>query len=400
MTEPDLLVLASNLEAGSLDVESARKLVAAVPAKEPYGRQVETLIGDSVDAYMAGRTRRAWAAATIVDAVTKPWIEARSRPWPLRGSGAEGALDTRARALAVLSFLDADEGREESAATLRREADRILSVLRTPTPARFAISVTAAQRAIRLGKTAEAVEMLHDLLQLPSLNDSQRAAAQVVLAEALSAAGRSAESIAMLQASARSFHSAAMPLAALQADLERGISLMKSGDTSAARLLLAEVAASAVDSGATSVETGARLRLGLIASQAGEHSEAAEQFRLAAAAARRAGDDANVVVGLRNAADELRLQNDLEGAERLLNEALALGTNPKAAIDAAKAKYLFAVVRHEQGRQDDANHLLDEAAGEFQRKLDELGSGASPQAKEHLERQLREVALLRRKLSS
>jgi tetratricopeptide (TPR) repeat protein len=164
-------------------------------------------------------------------------------------------------------------------------------------------------------------------------------------------------------------------------------------------LLLAEVAASAVDSGATSVETGARLRLGLIAAQAGEHAESAEQFRLAAAAARRAGDDANVVVGLRNAADELRLQNDLAGAEGLLKEALALGTNPKAAIDAAKAKYLFAVVRHEQGRQDDADRLLDEAAGEFQRKLDELGSGASAQAKEHLERQLREVASLRRKLS-
>jgi hypothetical protein len=383
-----------------MDVESARRLAAAAPAEEPWGRQVAALIGDAVDAYTSGRTQRASAAATIVDAVAERWIEARARRWPRRGSGAEGALDTRARALALLSFVEADEGHDQSAGALRRESERILSTLRNPTAARFAIGVTAAQRAIRLGKTADAIEMLHEVMRLPSLSDSQRAAAQAVLAEAQLAAGRSNEAIATLEESGQSFHRAGMPSAALEADLERGIHLMESGDRSAARSLLAEVAASAVATGASAVEAQTRLRLGLIAAEAGEHVDAAEQFQMAGAAARRAGDDANVVVALRNAADERRLQNDLAGAERLLTEAIALGVKPKAALDAAKAKYLFAIVRHQQGRQDDAVRLLDEAAGDFQRKLDELAANASPQAKEHLERQLREVASLRKKLSS
>ncbi len=240
---------------------------------------------------------------------------------------------------------------------------------------------------------------MEEVLRNPRLDDSQRAAAQAVLAGALRLAGREDEGIATLEATAQSFARAGRPSAVIDADLERGIHLLQAGHKVAARALFLHVADAAATSGHHAAEVEARLRLGLIGAEALEHAESAQQFQLAAAAARRLSDNARIIVALRNAADELRLQHDFTGAERLLVEAFAITETPALEADIAKTKVVFAVLRHEQDRQDEANRLLNEAEQTFQRKLNELEHGESGRLREHLEAQLRQLDSLRRTLS-
>ena len=394
MTDDDLDLLAADLQAGRVDEESARKRAAKVPAKGPAGRQASALLAQAVNAYAAERTREAWAAATIVDAVTQTWSE---RPLQiLRGGGNDNVLDLRARALALLSFVEADSGKEGSSTELRRASEHVLARMSDSSRARLAIAVAGSERALRHRRADEAVAIMEEVLRLPSLDESQRAAAQAVLAGALRLAGREAEGIATLEATAQRFARAGRPSAVIDADLERGIHLLQAGDKVAARGLLSEVADAAAKSSHPAAELEARLRLGSVCAEARDHSESAHQFELAAAAARRVNDDAKVVVALRNAADQLRLQHDLVGAELLLSEALAMKVTPSLETDIAKAKVVFAVLRQDQGRQDDADRFLDEAEQTLQRKLDELEHGEIPALRERLEAHLREVESLRR----
>jgi hypothetical protein len=108
---------------------------------------------------------------------------------------------------------------------------------------------------------------------------------------------------------------------------------------------------------------------------------------------------AAVIVALRNAADELRHEGDFIAAERLLLEALAVPATPALVVDRAKAKYFLAVLRHQQGRREDAHRLLNEASADFEDKLIELGVDGSRQGREHVEGQLRTVAALREQFS-
>lgn len=73
--------------------------------------------------------------------------------------------------------------------------------------------------------------------------------------------------------------------------------------------------------------------------------------------------------------------------------------SPALTIDLAKANYYLAAVRHQQGRREDANQLLDEAAADFERKLIDVGANGSRQARDHVQRQLRKVAGLREQMS-
>ena len=330
VTSEDLDRLAADLEGGRADRDTARKLAANVPPEEPWGRHIAGFTADAADASTSGRTRRAWALATIVNEVADSWSKRGSRPWGAQRRQKDGALDLRARALAVLGFVEGDEGRVESAAELRKASDQVLRELVDSTAARLDIGMLSAERSVRRGRPEEAVDLFEQLLRMPSLTQSQRAAAQAVLAGALRGAGRPEEAIAALESTARSFVAAGRPAAALEADLERGIHLMQSGDRTSAQALLANVAESAVATGHSVVEAHARLRLGVIAAEAGSHAEVAREFRLGADAARRSGDDAKVVIALRNAADELRMDGDLPAAERLLDEALKIKSNPDA----------------------------------------------------------------------
>lgn len=387
MTDVDLVHLAGELEAGQVDPRQASDIAAKVPAREPWGHQVSTLIADAIDAYTEANRPKAWAAATIAGAAAKGW------------GNLQGAIDVQARALAVLSLIEADEGHDERASQLRRDSERMLGKMSDPTPARFSIDVTAAQREVRLGRAGEAVKMLEGVLKLPSLTENQRAAAQAVLAGALQAEGRPQEAIENLKVTAGTFDRAGRPTAALEADLERAIHLLQAGETTEARAVLNQVAQSAAATGADTVQLHARMRLGVIAAGAGEHETSAAEFQQAAAAAKRVGDDANVVVALRNAGDELRMHGNLAGAEQSLNEALSLGFNPRIALDMAKAKYVLAVVRHQQGNQAEAERLLNEAEGDFKRKVRELGSNAASAARDHIRAQISQVESLRAQMS-
>ena len=104
-------------------------------------------------------------------------------------------------------------------------------------------------------------------------------------------------------------------------------------------------------------------------------------------------------MALRNAADELRHERDLAGAERLLLEALAVPPTPALTVDIAKAKYYLAILRHQQGKREEADRLLDEAAADFERKLTELGADGPGLAREHVDGELRKLASLRQQLS-
>lgn len=175
---------------------------------------------------------------------------------------------------------------------------------------------------------------------------------------------------------------------------------MQAGDKVSARALLSEVADASAKSGNRPAEVEARLRLGLLGAEAGEHAESARQFQLAAGVARHVGDNAKVIVALRNAADELRLQHDLADAERLLNQAFAIKLTPPLETDIAIAKVVLAVLRHDQDRPDEVNRLLNEAAETFRRKLEVLEHGENAAFRERLKAHLREVKLLRRTLSN
>ena len=398
MTVHDPALLAADLLAERVDEATARKLAAKVPAQVHTGQQVSELVTEALHDYAAGRTRKAWAAATIVDASTKTWTERLSGL--LRGGRTDSVLDIRARALTVLSFIEADEGKEASSDELRRASEKVLATIGKSARTRLAIAVASAERALRQGRAEEAVSIMEKTLRNPTLDDSQRAAAQAVLAGSLRLAGRQAEGIGTLEATAQSFARARRPSAVIDTDLERGIHLIQAGDSVAAHALLTHVAEAAAAAGNWAAEVEARLRLGKLAAEAREHSESAQQFQLAATAARRASDEVGLVIALRNAADELRRQHDLAGAERLLNEALAINaTNPALDIDLAITKYTFAVVRYGQRRHEEALRLLSEAESTFRSRLDELGPGETPLLREHLEGQLRQVASLREKFS-
>lgn len=393
MADPDLTLLAADLQAARLDEAGARKAAAKVPAERAAGRHASALVKAATEAYSAGRTREAWAAATVADAVIKAWGE---RPLQvLRGGGNDSLLDLRARALMVLGFLEADEGREGSSSELHRASEEVLRRMGDSSRARLAVGVATSERALRQGRADDAVAVMEEVLRNPRLDDSQRAAAQAVLAGALRLAGREAEGIAALEATAESFARAGRPSAVIDADLERGIHLMQAGDKIAARALLSQVADAAATSGHHKAEAEARLRLGMLSAEAREHGESAHQFELAAASARRVKDDARVMVALRNAADELRLQQDLAGAERLLDEALAIKGTPALEIDKAKAMVVLAAVRYRQGRHDEASRFLNEAEDTFHRRLNELEHGEAPQLREHLLAQLRQVVSVR-----
>jgi tetratricopeptide (TPR) repeat protein len=399
MTKDDLTRLAEDLEAGRLEAGTAQKLAAKALPENPWLQQASDLVAEAVKAYTDGKTGRARAAATVADAYLRTWTRTRLHRWTLSGGGND-ALDCRARALAVLTYIEADAGREESAAELRRASDQVLARMRDSTPARFAISATTAERALRQGRADEAIVMMEAALQLPALDESRRAAAQVLLALSLQKAGRVAEGIATLEASKQSFLRAGWPTAALEADEERAVHLLQAGDKVAARSLLTQVATAAAAGGQVALEANARLRLGLLSSELGEHAESARQFQLGAAAARREGDDSKIVGALRNAANEMRRQDDFAGAERLLSEAFAIKTTTRAVVlELAKAKYVFAFMRAQQQRLDEARHFLDDAESTFQLRLDELEPLENPPLRVELEGKLRQVAALREQMS-
>jgi tetratricopeptide (TPR) repeat protein len=394
----DLTLLAGDLEARRLEPEDARRRAAQVPPSEQSGEQVTALMMEAAAAYSAGRAPQASAIATVLAAVTQKWAEMRSRQWSLQGGITEGVFDVRARALALLGYLEADAGRDGSARELHRQCDQVLARLKDSAPARVAIGSMGAERALRNGRAQEAVGLMQESLRLPGLDDSRRAAAQVMLAAALRKEGRRAEGIANLEDAARNFVRAGMRSAALEADSERGAHLLEAGDKVGARSLMTRVADEAATIGHHALEANTRLRLGVLVAEAGEHAEAARQFQLAAAAARREGDNSKVIVGLRNAADELRMEHDFAAAERLLDEALAIDPSPSAEIDLAKARVVFAVLRRRQDRRDDATRLLDEAEETFKRRLAELAPGDSERLRRHLEEQLQQVASVREKI--
>jgi tetratricopeptide (TPR) repeat protein len=399
VTKNDLRRLAEDLEAGRLDAESAQKLAAKALPKNPWLQQASQLVAEGQREYSDGRTARAWAAATIADAYLRTWTRTRLQRWALPGGG-DPVLDWRVRALAVLTFIEADAGREQSAAELRHASDQVLGAMQDSTPARLAVSATAAERALRQGRADEAVTIMEATLQLPALDESRRAAAQALLARSLQDAGRVAEGIAALEASKQSFLRAGRPTAALAADEERAVHLLQAGNKNAARALLTKVAEAAAAGGQDAIEANAWLRLGLLSSEMGERSESARQFQLGAEAARREGDQAKIVGALRNAANELRRQGDFAGAERLLNEAIAIKTTtPAVVLELAKAKYVFAFMRAQQRRLDEARQFLDDAASTFQSRLDELESLENPPLREELQGKLRQVAALRDKMS-
>jgi hypothetical protein len=337
--------------------------------------------------------------ASVAAAVAEAWIDRPARLWPRRLVLREAALETRARALALLGLIAADEGQEAPAAELERDSDAALSKMERPTSARFVIGAMTAERALKLRRTDEAVAMLSAVLRLPGLKDRERGAAQALLATALGAAGRVDEAARAFESTAESWDRAGDSAGSLAADLARGILMAKSGDAGLAQSLLTAVASAAAAARNDEVEARAQLYLGVLIAQDREHRQAANHFELSARAARRAGDKAAVIVALRNAADELRLEHDFTGAERLFSEALAEPATPALAVDLAKAKYAFAVLRHQQGNRAEADRLLDEASLDFERRLAELGADGHPAAREHVQEQLVTLSSLRERLS-
>jgi tetratricopeptide (TPR) repeat protein len=399
MADGALRHLTVDLEEGRVDLDRAQELASAVPPEPAPGKELGALIAEATGAYTDGKSRFAWAAASVAAAVSGAWIDRPTRLWPRRVALREGSLDIRARALALLGFIEADQGGAEAATTLSRDSEALIRRMAHPTRARFVIGATAAERALKLRRADEAIAILRSILRLPDLGDSERGAAQALLATALNAADRVDEAVRAFEETATSFRRAGLSAGALGAELERGVLMSQSGDVGVARSLLTEVAAAAVATGNDAVEARAQLHLGVIAGAARRHREAAEHFTRAASATRRGGDMAAVIVALRNAADELRHEGDFIAAERLLLEALAVPATPAVAVDRAKAKYFLAVLRHQQGRREDADRLLNEASADFEDKLIELGVDGSRQGREHVEGQLRTVAALREQLS-
>ncbi len=399
MTDGVLHRLAVDLEEGRVDLGRVRELASAAPPEAAQREELSALISEATAAYTDGRPRQSWAAASVAEAAAGAWLDRPTGLWPRRLALREGASDVRARALALLGFIKADEGHEEAAAGLHRDSEAALQRMQHSTPARFVIAATAAERALRLRRAEAALAILDQALRLPSLSESQRGATQALRATALRAAGRVDEAGRALQETAESFQRAGRPSGSLAAELERGVQMAQTGDATAAQSLLNEVAAAAAAAMNDAVEARARLHLGAIIGNAGQHREGAKQFELAATAARRADDYATVIVALRNAADELRHEQDLAGAERLLTQALAVTAAPALIVDLAKAKYYLATVRHQQGNREEAYRLLDAAAADFERKLIELGADGSPKAREHVQAQLRRVAALREQIS-
>jgi len=398
MTGAPVRQLAVDLEEGRVNIERTQELASEVPPEPAQGKELGALLSEALGSYADGRQRRAWAAASVVAAVAGAWIDRRTLLWPRRLVLREGALDLRARALALLGFIETDRGREDAAAALHRDSEAALHRMQSPTSARFVIGATAAERALRGRHADEAIEILNRVLRLPSLSDSQRGATQALLATALGAARR-VDAARTFEDMAESWDRAGISSGSLAADLERGVLMAKIGDATAAQSLLGEVASAATAARNDEVEARAQLHLGVLMAKAREHRQAANHFELAAGAARRGGDSAAVIVALRNAADELRYERDLAGAERLLLEALAVPPTPALTVDIATAKYYLAVLRHQQGKREEANRLLDEAAADFERKLTELGADGPRLAREHVDGELRKLASLRQQLS-
>jgi tetratricopeptide (TPR) repeat protein len=399
MTGAPVRQLAVDLEEGRVNIERTQELASAVPPEPARGKELGALLSEALGSYADGRQRQAWAAASVVAAVAGAWIDRRTLLWPRRLLLREGALDLRARALALLGFIETDRGREDAAAALHRDSEAALHRMQGPTSARFVIGATAAERALRGRHADEAIEILNRVLRLPSLSDSQRGATQALLATALGAAGRVEDAARTFEDTAESWDRAGISPGSLAADLERGVLMAKIGDATAAQSLLSKVASAAAAARNDEVEARAQLHLGVLMAAAREHRQAANHFELAAGAARRGGDSAAVIVALRNAADELRYERDLAGAERLLLEALAVPPTPALTVDIAKAKYYLAVLRHQQGQREEADRLLDEAAADFERKLTELGADGPRLAREHVDGELRKPASLRQQLS-
>jgi tetratricopeptide (TPR) repeat protein len=393
--EPDLDAVVADLEAGRIDQGTARKLAKRVVPNKDTGAQVARLTFEAAQGYEAGRLHEARAKATIVAATVENWGKLRTRFGFVRGRITEGVFDIQARALELLSLIESDAGHEDAALRLRSQSELAMAGLGNAASAQLAITDMRAARALRLGHPTDAVTTWEHLLQIAQLDETQRAAAQVGLATSLRAAGWPADGIAALQASAASFERAGRGPAVLEADLERGIQMLQTADRAQGLAVIAEVAEGAAATGHHEVEADARLRLGVIASEADDHTEANRQFRLAADVARRFGDQAKVIVALRNAADSLRLSGDLDSAERLLDEALNIDRTPSVEIDQAKARIMLALLRDRQGRKDDAARLLDEAAATFRHRLDSLERGELPRLREHLQKQLRQVDSLR-----
>lgn len=396
MAASSLGALAADLESGRITEREARKRAAEI-SETVAERDPGALLSAAIEAYQAGRSQQAGALATIVDSVAAAWLGHPLQFWRKRRSP-ELALDLRARALALLSLLSADKGEDAAAVDLRQEAETLLATLRDSTAPRFAIGALTAERALRLGEPALALQMIERVLGSTSLSAEQRAAAQAIRAAALRAAGRTADAAEALRTSAAAFDEAGRPGAALDADLERGIHLFDAGDTGAARDLLSQVATSAAATDAAAVEFEARLRLGAVLARNGEHGAAAGEFEAAAGLARRAGEQARLIVALRNAADERRLGGDHPAAEKLLDEALAVPSSAGTVIDLAKAKVVLAVLRSGQGRQADAESLLIGAKEDLDRRLAEIGDGGSAHARDHIATQLRQIEAVRDKI--
>lgn len=399
MTNPVALdQLVVDLEEGRVDLERTRKLASTVSPGAAQGNELGRLLSDATGAYADGHQRHAWAAASVAAAVAEAWIDRPARFWPRRLVLREAAFETRARALALLGLIEADEGREAAAVELERDSDAALLRMVRPTSARFVIGAMTAERALKLRRTDEAVAMLSAVLRLPGLKDRERGAAQALLATALGAAGRVDEAARAFESTAESWDRAGDSAGSLAADLARGILMAKSGDATVARSLLTAVASAASATRNDEVEARAQLYLGVLLAGARDHRQAANHFELSASAARRTGDKAAVIVALRNAADELRYEHDFTGAERLFSEALAEPATPALAVDLAKAKYYFAVLRHQQGNRAEADRLFDEATADFERRLTELGADGPRLAREHVEEQLLELASVRERL--
>lgn len=398
MSGPDLDAVAADLLAGRIDEGAARKMASRAMPDRTAGEQVARLTYEATQAYEAGRVSDAKAKATVVAAAVGTWGKVRTRFGFTRGRITDGVFDIQARALELLSLIESDAGHEDAAKRLQAESERAMASLHNTASAHLAITAMRSGRALRLGNGSEAVTLWEKLLQHSGLDESQRAAGQVGLATALRSSGQPAEGIATLESSAASFDRAGRSNAVLEADLERGIQMLQTADKAQAKALIAQVVERSRHAGHSEVEADARVRLGVIASEADDHSEAGRQFVLAAAAARAVGDMPKVIVALRNAADASRLGNDLAGAERLLHEALAIDKTPTTEIDLAKARCILALLRDQQGKKSDASRLLDEAYASFRHRLDSLERGESPKLREHLEGQLRLVDSLREQM--
>lgn len=391
--------LVTDLEEGRIDLGRAQEIASRLEPEESTRRELGALVSEAIGAYDDGKTQRAWAAAVIAAAVAKAWSDRPARLWPRRIAIRESSLDVRGRALGVLALIAADRGDEDAAANLNQESETTLRrMTASSTGARFSIGAIAAERALRVRRADEARAILERVLNLPSLNHAQRAAAQALQSAAFRASGRSGEADQMLERSAESFRDGGQPCGELAADFERAVWVVQSGDLSAGRSLLQRVADAAEVSGCDKVEISAHLHLGLHTPNK-EHRQAATHFEKAASAARRMADTSSLIIALRNAANELRQAGDLVRADEMLAEALSWPETPALIVERAKTRYHLAVLRRQQGRAEEARRLLDEATTALEDKLSDLGPDGNALARQHLERELRIVASLREQLS-